>query len=123
MENQSDDIGKMNGRDTHGKFVSGEGNKGRPLGSKNQTRRAIKDFVTAQSENLETWFESLPTAKDKLEYYIKLLPYTVSRLQGVSVVDDEGDAIEASATIDYTKLSETTLREILAATTIRENGT
>lgn len=110
MDNDSDHIGKFNGRDSHGKFIS-EGNKGRPPGSKNQTRRAIKDFVTTQSENLESWFESLPTAKDKLEYYIRLLPYTISRLQGISVVDDDGDAINEKT--DLSQWPEEDLRMLI----------
>jgi hypothetical protein len=133
-----------NGRDARGKFTSGPDNKGRPPGSKNQTRRAIRDFVTTQSGNLETWFKELTTAKDKLEYYIRLLPYCVSRLQGTSIVDDDGDVVVTDMPhIDLSQLSDDTLRaisslqenggdittlperamlEVLAATTLQENS-
>lgn len=116
----SENNGQDNGRDDKGKFLPG--NPGKPKGSsKNKLRDSIKSFLNENWVNFPTWFEGLKN-KEKIQTVLDLLPYAVPRLQSVSMTDTEGNDIPKGATIDYTKLSEGTLKEILAATNMMENG-
>lgn len=112
----TDNNGSENGRDKLGRFAPG--NSGKPKGSsKNKLRDNIKSFLEDSWEGLPVWFEELKP-KEKIDVMISLLPYSVSRLQSVSMTDPEGNELEPKAMIDYTQLRPETLKEILDATTI-----
>lgn len=83
-------------------------------------RERIKDFINNRWDEMPEWFDKL-RAKDKFEVIISLMPYAVSRLQSVSVTDSEGQDLER-AQIDYTKLSEGAMKEILKQTTISDDA-
>jgi hypothetical protein len=106
-------------RDTLGRFVNG--NPGRKHGSKNRLREKVKGFVQTNIENLQSWFDELGP-KDKIKVLGDLLPFCISRLQSVAqhTVDEDGNPQE-STTIDYSKLSEKTLKEILEHTQTLEH--
>jgi hypothetical protein len=105
-------------RDNLGRFVPG--NPGRQRGSKNKLREKVKGFVTTNIEGLQTWFDGLDPEK-KIKVLNDLLPFCISKLQSVSSTDAEGNDVEPSVSIDWTKLSEKSLKEILTLTKI-ENG-
>lgn len=108
-----------NGRDNGGRFLPG--NSGKPKGSsKNKLRDEIKTFLGDQWPSFPVWFEALKP-RDKIEVMLDLMPYAVPRLQAIAMTDSEGNEIPKEPSIDYTKLSESTLREIIAATTLNEN--
>jgi hypothetical protein len=104
-----------NGRDNGGKFLPG--NPGKPKGSsKNKLRDEIRFFLKDNWQNLPTWIDKLKP-KEKIEVYLALMPYAVSRLQSVSMTDSEGEDIPRIETyVDYTKLSPAALKEILKNT-------
>lgn len=106
----TDNNGKSNGRDTLGRFALG--NPGRPPGAVNQARRAIKDFVNDQVRNLPEWFQSLDSHKERLDYLIRLMAYSVPRLQAVEFVADPENK---GPRIDWAKLKPETIKEILNA--------
>ncbi len=114
----AENMGEFKGRDGLGRFVPGSG--GRPVGSKNKMRERVKFFVETNLENLQTYFDQLEP-RDKVKVLSDLLPFCISRLQSVSMTDAEGNELESKANIDYSKLSQSTLSEILAATTLNEN--
>lgn len=96
------------------------GNPGRQVGSKNhKLRDDIRTFMQDSWQEFPEWFNELKP-KDKIETMLSLMPYVVSRLQSVSMTDTDGAPIER-ATIDFSKLSQSTLTEILAHTHINEN--
>lgn len=101
-----------NGRTTDGKFALG--NPGKPSGSsKNKMRDKIRSFIDNSWEDFPKWFKELSN-KEKIQTLIDLMPYAVSRLQSVASTDSEGnDLPEKRPFVDYTKLSERTLKEIL----------
>jgi hypothetical protein len=108
-----------NVRDNGGKFLPG--NPGKPKGSsKNKLRDEIRSFLNENWKEFPIWFAALKP-KEKIETMLDLMPYAVSRLQSISMTDSEG-AEMPKATIDYTKLSEATLREILQHTNTIDNG-
>lgn len=116
---ETENNGHENGRDGKGKFLPG--NPGKPKGSsKNKLRDEIKTFLNDNWVNFPTWFSKLKD-KEKIQTVLDLLPYAVPRLQSVSMTDSEGNDLPQKATIDYTRLSEQTLKEILAATNLIEN--
>lgn len=112
-EVEADNNGKFY-RDSNGKFLPG--NPGRPPGSVNHARKAIRDFVNIQSENLPQWFASLENDRERLEYYIRMLPYAIPRLASVEMTPEE----TPKSMIDFTKLSESALKEVLANTITNE---
>ena len=108
-----------NNRLENGQFAPG--NSGKPKGStKNKFRDEIKKFISDNWNEMPQWFAELK-AKEKIEVILALIPYSVSRLQSVNLTDNEGNDLTPQATIDYSKLSQNTLNEILLATTINEN--
>lgn len=117
----TDNNGTDNGKDWHdaaGKFA--RGNPGKPKGSsKNKLRDEIKSFLSAKWSEFPRWFNELDS-RQKIDVVISLLPYSVARLQAAAMTDSEGRDIEPKATIDYTKLSESALKEVLSATRIEE---
>lgn len=117
-ENNGHDNGS-NGRDNRGRFA--QGNAGKPKGSsKNRMRDQVKDFLNNNWPSFQQWFDELKP-KERIDVMLDLMPYSLSRLQSISMTDSDGNDLKPEATIDYTKLSDVTLREILAATSI-DNG-
>lgn len=116
----TDNSGSHNGwHDAAGRFIKGNPGK-RPGSKKNLLRDKVREFITENFDGMQDWFEGL-TPREKFRVVCDLLPYCVSRLQSVSMTDSEGLDLEPQAKIDFTKLSEKTLKEILSHTTI-ENG-
>jgi len=110
-----------NNRLHNGQF--GKGNPGKPKGSsKNKLRDEIRTFLNDNWKEFPTWFSDLKP-KEKIETMLDLMPYAVSRLQSITQTDSEGNSLEPKATIDYTKLSEATLKEILDNTNIQQDET
>lgn len=112
--------GGHNGKDWHDaahRFA--KGNPGKPVGRcKNRLRDEIKSFLNENWKDFPAWFLALKP-KERIQVMLDLLPYAVSRLQSISMSDAQGDDLQQKASIDYTKLSESTLKEILLHT---ENG-
>ena len=107
-----------NNRLHNGQFAPG--NPGKPKGSsKNKMRDEIRTFISIQWESFPNWFSEL-TPKEKIETMLALLPYSVSRLQSVSITDTEGNELEPRAIVDYTLLSPEALKEVLSLTTIAD---
>ncbi len=103
-----------------GKFAAGNPGKQRGA-SKNLLRDEIKTFLSDNWKDFPTWFAALKP-KEKIEALLALMPYALSRLQSIHMSDAEGNDLAArQATIDYSRLSEATLRDILAATNINED--
>lgn len=110
-----------NNRLHNGQFA--KGNPGKPKGSsKNRLRDEIRNFLNNNWANFPEWFSELKP-KEKIETMLDLMPYAVSRLQSISQTDSEGNSLESKATIDYSRLSETTLKEILDNTIIQQDET
>lgn len=111
----TDNNSSDNGRDQHGRFSTG--NPGKPKGSaKNKMRDQVKDFLNNNWPSFQTWFDELKP-KEKVDVMIDLMPFALPRLQATTTTD--GDDVQqsmASATIDYSKLSPRTLKEILSHT-------
>lgn len=105
----------VNGKDSKGRFL--HGNPGKPKGSsKNKLRDEIRNFINSNWDSLPKWFEALKP-KEKIDTLLALLPYSVSRLQSVSMTDSEGNDMQDKKTyVDYSKLSERALKEILSNT-------
>ncbi len=117
----TDNNGSENGRDNLGRFQPG--NTGKPSGaSKNKMRDKIKTFLNDNWEEFPLWFEELKP-KEKIETMLSLLPYGVSRLQSISITNEEGNQIEPKGIIDYTRLKPEALNQILGATNNSMIGT
>lgn len=123
-ENNGFDNGKSaDWHDAAGRFQ--KNNPGKPKGSsKNKLRDEIKSFLNDCWKDFPSWFIKLKE-KEKIQTVLDLLPYAVPRLQNIAMTDSEGNELPRGLQVDYSKLSDTTLREIIAATTINEseNGT
>ncbi len=111
----ADSNGVFSERDNRGRFA--KGNAGKPVGSKNKMREKVKAFVENNLEDLQTYFDQLEP-RDKVKVLSDLLPFCISKLQSVSMTDAEGNKLEPTAQIDYTKLSPELLKELLANTTL-----
>lgn len=106
-------------RDALGRFTNG--NPGRAPGSKNKLREKVKTFVNLNIDSLQLWFDGLEPEK-KIKVLNDLMPFCISKLQSVSESDDEGNPIEKGATVDWTKLSQSALTEVLSLTKIQRDG-
>lgn len=94
------------GRGSDGKFLPN--NPGKPKGSsKNKLRDKIRTFVDDNFEKLPEWFDQLKP-KEKVEAYLNLMPYVVSRLQSINWTD-EVELIEKDKT-DFSLWSSEDLR-------------
>lgn len=107
-------------RDEHGRLLPGH--KGlKPRGANNRLQGEIKkkitEFLTEKLETLEEIYSEV-SAKDKLKFLAELMGYVLPKSKEILF---EENNLSQSATIDYTRLSEGTLKEILQATTIKEN--
>jgi len=119
MENDNNHHENVNGyHNNNGKFAPG--NPGKPRGaSKNKLRESIKSFLNERWKDFPTWFDRLKE-KEKIQVMLDLMPYGVARLQSIAMTDSQGNDLQR-ATIDYSRLSEPTLKEILSVTTIEED--
>ena len=116
MQKENNQMTAENNRLDNGQFA--KGNPGKPKGSsKNRLRDEIRNFLNDNWANFPEWFSELKP-KEKIETMLDLMPYAVSRLQSISQTDDQGNSLEPKATIDYSRLSEATLKEILQNTTL-----
>ena len=118
MEN-NEDTSANNGlsRDNKGRWSIG--NSGRQAGSKNKMREKIKAFLELNFDELQISFDQLEP-KEKIFFYISMLQFGLPKL--TSTTDAEGnDLHDQKAVIDYSKLSESTLKEILQNTNLIEN--
>lgn len=106
--------GDFRGRDGLGRFAPG--NAGKPHGAKNKMREKVKIFVEKNLEELQSYFDELEP-RDKIKVLNDLLPFCISKLQSVSQTDSDGNDLTPTASIDYTRLSEKSLKEILQLTT------
>jgi len=107
--NHTDNKGIL--RSEAGRILPGSG--GRPPGSKNKARRELVRFVERNLQDLQGHYDSLEP-KDKLRFLHGVLSFVVPKLQ--STTDTEGNDVEPKVSIDYSSLSESTLREILLHT-------
>jgi hypothetical protein len=114
------DSDNKNWHDAAGKFAKNNPGK-KPGTAKSVLREKIRTFLDDNFDNLPEWFENLKP-KDKIDAYLSLLPYCVSRLQSVSMTDSNGDDIEKKTTVDYTLLDQETLLKVLAATKTHSNN-
>ena len=118
-ENNDSENGKSYHND-NGKFTSG--NPGKPKGaSKNKMRDEIKHFIGDRWKDFPEWFDALKP-REKIETLLALLPYAVSRLQSVSITDDQGNQPEEPAH-DLTKWSEDDLKQLIHLQTKYSYGT
>lgn len=110
-----------NFRDNKGRLLPGHGGL-KPKGASNKLQGEIKEkiteFLAGKLESIEEVYD-LVSAKDKLRFLGELLGYVLPKSK--EIISSSG--YEPRASIDYSKLSEATLSEILANTTISENGT
>lgn len=119
MTNSSENNRSDNGRDNAGRFAPG--NPGKPKGSsKNRLRDQVKDFLNSNWPSFQSWFDELKS-KEKVDVIIDLLPYAVPRLQAMTDANGEDPLIKSAATVDYSKLSPNTLKEVLANTIITDH--
>jgi hypothetical protein len=101
--------------DTTNKFK--KGNPGRKPGTPNKFRQEINNYLKDSFPEFLEWMKELKP-KERVDAYLSLLPYGISRLQSVSVTDADGNDIPEQRTFtDFSKLSERTLKEILSHTT------
>ena len=102
-----------NNRLHNGQFAPG--NPGKPHGSaKNKLRNDLRAFISDKWPEFPQWFSTLKSIQ-KIDVLLALMPFAVSKLQSVAMTDSEGDD-QKKASIDYSKLSESTLKEILQNT-------
>lgn len=120
-ENNVSENGKgCDWHDAAGRFQ--KGNPGKPRGtSKNRLRDEIKTFLNENWKNFPTWFQQLKP-REKVQTMLDLLPYAVPRLQSITNVEGEDIPHEPGASVDWTRLSQSALKEVLSLTTIHNNG-
>ena len=107
MENESTDISRLH----NGRFAPG--NPGKQKGtSKNKMRDSIRTFIATEWLSFPIWFAAL-SPKEKIETMLALMPYSVSRLQSVSVTDSQGEDIEQPLQIQWNRLKPETLKDVL----------
>lgn len=106
------------GRDALGRY--GKGNSGRKPGSQNKMREKVKSFVDTNIDGLQLWFDGLEPEK-KIKVLNDLLPFCISKLQSLSPADSDGNDLPQGPVIDWTRLSERSLKEVLSLTTIPED--
>jgi len=111
----SDNYGSI--RDPLGRFTPGNG--GRPVGSKNRARRELIRFVETNVADLQKEYNTLE-AKDKLRFLQSVMAFVIPRLQ--SETDSEGNDLKPIPEIEWSKLSENTLREILEHTSLNPSN-
>ncbi len=89
MENEIADNNRTDNGKKDTRFKPG--NPGKPKGSsKNKMRDQIRKFINDHWDNMPTWFEELKP-KEKFDVILSLMPYSVSRLQSISMTDSDGN--------------------------------
>lgn len=109
-----------NGRDRYGKFAknhNGFKRAGLPE-MQRQTREKLWAFFSENLEKLPAIFQKL-NEREQARVLLSLAEFFHPKQRELFI---DANVEAHGARIDYTKLSETTLREILAATTLHENG-
>lgn len=106
----------LNWRDHSGRFM--RGNPGKVKGSvTNQLREKIRSFLSDKWEELPDWLSQLEP-REKIRAIIDLLPYAVPRIQAVDLSKSEiTNTDNEGPKLDYSKLSESALKEVLEHTT------
>ena len=86
---------------------------GRPKGALNrstqQLKEIINDILNSELGKIDEYLNELEP-KERLNFIIKLMPYVIPK-QTETIIED---VTEKGSTIDYSKLSTDTLRDILA---------
>lgn len=108
----------MDGRNTLGRFAAGH--RGfKPRGSTSEfqkvTREKLGEFLTERLQDLPSIYDGLE-AKEKARFIVQLSEFFLPKQREHYVEIDE----RQPAVIDYTKLSESALKELLDVTTIIE---
>lgn len=106
-------------RDDKGRLIPGH--KGlKPKGANNRLQGEIKEkitlFLNGKLESIEDVYSEV-APKDKLRFLSELLAYVLPKSREIKIEDQK-----TFAQIDYTKLSDKALDEILDLTTISQNG-
>lgn len=106
-------------RDDQGRLLPGH--KGlKPKGATGRLQSEIKakitEFLNGKLETLEDVYSQV-SPKDKLNFLSELLAYVVPKSKELFI----DDARQPNAVVDYSKLSESTLKEILTHTTIKHD--
>ena len=107
--NHTDNKGIL--RSEAGRFLPGSG--GRPHGATNRAKKVLRKFVEQKLDDLEKEYSQLEP-KERLRFLQGVLGYIVPKLQ--SAVDSNGEDTAHPLSIDFSSLSESTLREILLHT-------
>jgi hypothetical protein len=105
-------------RDEKGRLTPGH--KGlKPKGANNRLQSEIKEkitlFLNGKLERIEEVYSQV-APKDKLKFLSELLAYVLPKSREIKI-----EEAEPIASFDYTKLSEASLKEVLALTTIQDN--
>ena len=107
-------------RDDKGRLLPGHRGL-KPKGASNRLQSEIKEkitlFLSGKLETLEEIFSQV-SPKDKLRFLAELLGYVLPKSKEII----SSSANEPRAIINYSKLPEDVLKQILNATTICENG-
>lgn len=121
--NSADNNGETGtGRDELGRFAPGPGNKGRPKNSINKiaagVRLALGEFLfekLAIQSTLNNVYEGL-TPREKARFIVDLSKFFVPVLKEVS------SSVDSHSRIDFIKLSQGALKEVLDAATIENEN-
>lgn len=111
-----------------GKNIPNQG-RGRPKGAQNKTtkrfRDIINDLIENNAENVPTWLNTVangdpgngvkPDPKGALDLLGKLAEFAAPKLSRTEIVGDPDNPLHTHHTIDATKLSTETLKEIMRA--------
>ncbi len=107
---------ESNFRDENGRLKSGH--KGlKPKGATNRLQGEIKEkitlFLSGKLEEIEAIYSEV-SPKEKLHFLTELLAYVLPKSKELKIESSE----TPTAKIDYSKLSEATLKELLAHTNL-----
>jgi hypothetical protein len=116
------DFMEGNLRDENGRLRPGH--KGlKPKGATNRLQGEIKEritlFLSGKLESLEEIYSQV-SPKEKLHFLTELLAYVLPKSKELKIEDHSQNR---TAQIDYSKLSENTLMEILKNTNIEQDET
>jgi hypothetical protein len=110
---------ELNGRNNNGQFKSGH-NGFKPRGSVNEfqkvTREKLGEFLKLKLPELPTIYDSL-SAREKAKLILAIAEFFLPKQKEI-LIDAE---LQQQVEIDYTKLSQSTLKEILEHTNLPEH--
>lgn len=96
---------------------------GRKLGSKNKNTNELREFINEiVSNEIDYIFENLNslTLNERIDITLKLLPFALPKLQSIKVDDNLSSPTivwnEERTYIDYSKLKDETLQDIINST-------